>query len=353
MQIRPPHKDKTVTTKSDFMNEFSKFSAEEPWSYEDSFFARKTIEKKELRKLSSLAGSAVLLYVFIQNAIFIIVELFGLLDLYNNNYLFSGGIDILMTVLGVFLPFSLVSGKMKNISGEKEPVLSEMPDKSKLFLLGAFGATGCVMLSNIISSYITYFISLIGYELSAPDINMPDGFSGFALSMIRVSILTAIVEEYALRGHVLGNLRKYGDAFAVIMSAAIFALMHGNLIQVPFALLSGVALAVFTLKTKSIWPAVVAHAINNGLSVIITYLMEFIGEDPAMVLYTCVMYILIVIGIVTTVIFAFSTGDTPLGKPRTVLKPIEKACSFLFTPPTLLAFIVMVIITARTVSQVG
>lgn len=332
------------------MDEFSKFRTEEPRFYDDNLSFRKAIEKKALRKLSFLAGSAVLLYVFIQNAIFVLVELFGLLELYKSNYLFSGGIDILMTVLGVFVPFSLVARKMKSISGEKDPVLSELPNKPLLFLFGTLGATGCVMLSNIFSSYITYFISLIGYELTSPDLNMPDGFFGFTLSMLRISILTAIVEEYALRGHVLGNLRKYGDAFAVLMSAAIFALMHGNLIQVPFAMLSGVALGIFTLKTKSIWPAVIAHALNNGLSVVITYLIDIIGEDPAMVLYSYAMYVLIFIGLVATFIFAFSTKDTPLRKSLSVLTPAERIFNFLFTPTTFAAFLVMLFITASSVS---
>lgn len=332
------------------MDEFSNFKAEEPKVYDDSFFARRTIETKKLRKLSFLAGSAVLLYVFIQNGIFILVELLGFMELYKNNYLFSGGIDILMTVLGVFVPFTLVGRKMKSISKEKAPVLSETPDSFILLIFGTLGATGCVMLSNILSSYITYFISLIGYELSAPNINMPDGVFGFILSMVRISILTAIVEEYALRGHILGNLRKYGDAYAVLMSAAIFSLMHGNLIQVPYAMLSGVALGVFTLKTKSIWPAIIAHATGNGLSVITNYLIKIVGEETAMVLYSYAMYVLIFIGLVATFIFAFSTKDRPLRKAESVLKPIEKLYHFLFTPPTFAAFLVMLFITAKSIS---
>ncbi len=332
------------------MDAFSNFKAEEPQIHDDNFFAKRTIETKALRKLSFLAGSAVLLYVFIQNLIFILVELFGLLDLYKSNYLFSGGIDILMTVLGVFAPFSLMGKKMKSISKEKEPVLSELPDSFMLLLFGALGATGCVMLSNILSSYITYFLSLIGYELSAPDINMPDGALGFVLSMLRISVLTAIVEEYALRGHVLGNLRKYGDTYAVLMSAAIFSLMHGNLIQVPYAMLSGVALGIFTLKTKSIWPAIIAHAIGNGLSVATTYLIKITGEETAMLLYSYAMYVLIFVGLVATFIFAFSTKDRPLRKSESVLKPVEKIYHFLFTPPTFAAFLIMLFITAKSIS---
>lgn len=332
------------------MNEFSRFQPENPTVQHEIFFAKRKDEIKTLRKLSLLAGSAVLLYVFIQNAIFLLVELFGLLDLYRSNVFFGGGIDILMTVLGVFVPFNLAGRKMKTVSGEKDPILSEAPDKAHFLLFGSLAATGCVMLSNILSSYITYFISLIGYELSEPNISMPDGVFGFILSMLRISVLTAIVEEYSLRGHVLGNLRKYGDAFAVLMSAAVFSLMHGNLIQVPFAMLSGVALGIFTLKTKSIWPAIIAHAINNGLSVVITYLIKIVGEDPAMVLYSYAMYVLIFVGLVATFIFALFTKDRPLKKSESVLKLTEKLFHFLFTPTTLAAFLVMLYITAKSVS---
>ena len=332
------------------MNEFSSFQPEFPGTQNEILFAKRANEIKALRKLSLLAGSAVLLYVFIQNGIFILVELFGLLDLYGSNIFFSSGIDILMTVLGVFLPFSLAGRKMKSISREKEPVLSEAPKSFLLLISGSLGATGCVMVSNILSSYITYFISLLGYELSEPDISMPDGVFGFALSMLRISLLTAIVEEYSLRGHILGNLRKYGDAFAIFMSAAVFSLMHGNLIQVPFAMLSGVALATFTLKTKSVWPAIIAHAINNGLSVVITYLIKITGEEPAMVLYTCAMYVLIFLGLVSTIIFALSTKDSPLRKSESALKMRERLFHFLFTPTTLAAFLIMLYITATSVS---
>ena len=332
------------------MNEFPGFQPGFSIVPAEIFYSKRTNEIKALRKLSFLAGSAVLLYVFIQNLIFVLVELFGLLDLYRNNLLFSSGIDIFMAVLGIFLPFSLVGARMKRISGEKEPVLSELPDRFSLLFLGALGATGCIMLSNIMSSYITSFISMLGYELSSPELNMPDGFIGFTLSMLRISVLTAIVEEYSLRGHILGNLRKYGDIFAVFMSAAIFSLMHGNLIQVPYAMLSGMVLGFFTLKTKSIWPAIIAHATGNGLSVAVTYLMKITTEETALVLYSLVLYMMVFIGVGASVAFVLLTKDRPLRKSESVLKTGEKLFHFLFTPTTLAAFLIMLYITATTVS---
>lgn len=332
------------------MDDFSQFKAEATTVYDEGYFERRTAETKTLRKLSFLAGLAVLLYVFIQNLIIVGLDLSGLLDLYNKNSLFQSGIDIFMIILGILLPFQLLGKKMQAVSGVPEPVMTDSVKSKKILLFAILGCTGCVMLANIFSSYITYFISLIGYELDAPEIEMPDGVFGFAVTMLRVSVLAAVVEEYCLRGHVMGNLRRYGDVFAVVMSSAVFALMHGNLIQVPFAMFSGIALGIFSIKCGSIWPAVVAHGINNGLSVAISYLIKVIDEDTGMLLYSYIMYVLIFIGLIACFLFAMNTKDRPLRKSQSILKPSEKVFHYLFTSSTFVAFIIMVTITAKSVS---
>lgn len=332
------------------MNEFSHFQTEEPRAYNENYFRLKADEAKTLRKLSFFAGSAVLLYVFIQQVIVLGLELSGLLELYISNPYFSSGVDIFLTLLGVLLPFSLIGRKMEKISGVREPVMTDATKNPMLFIFGTLACTGCVMLANIFSSYISYFISLIGYELETPDLNMPEGFSGFLISILKISILTAVVEEVSLRGHIMGNLRKYGDVFAIVMASAVFALMHGTLVQVPFAMLSGIALGFFAVKTDSIWPAVAAHAINNGLSVGASYLMESIGEETGMLLYTYAIYVLIFVGLVSCFLFALSTKDRPLKKSQSVLRPIEKVWNFLLSPTTILAIVLMISITAKSVS---
>lgn len=332
------------------MDEFSNFKSEEQRVHDANFYEAKKADAKTLRKLSLLSGLAVLLYVFIQNAIIVVVDLLGLLDFYNENSLFRGGIDIFMILLGILLPFSIIGKKMQSISGEPEPVMLSPVKNKKILLFGTLGCTGCVMLANIFSSYITYFISLIGYELISPDIEMPDGVLGFAVTMLKICILTAVVEEFCLRGHVMGNLRRYGDVFAVVMSAAVFGLMHGNLIQVPFAMFSGIALGIFSIKTGSIWPAIMAHGINNGLSVVISYLIKIVGEETGMLLYSYAMYVLIFIGLIATFLFAMNTKERPLTASRSALSTAQKVGSFLSAPTTLVALLIMITITAKSIS---
>ena len=332
------------------MNEFTQYNPEEAAEfYNESYFRRKDTETKNLRKLGLLSGSAVILYIVIQNLIVTALEGMDLINLYSKSFIFQGGVDILLILLGILLPFSLMGKAMKKYSGEDEPVLTEPVKSRSLFIFGMLGCTGCVMIANIASAYITTIISLFGYELENPDIKMPDGILGFLITMLKVCILTAVVEEYSLRGQILGNLRPYGDTFAIVMAAGIFALMHGTLVQVPFAMMAGIALGFFTVRCGSIWPAVIAHGINNGLSVVITYLIKIVGDEKGMLLYSYAIYALIIIGLISCFLFALNSNRIRPGKPRTVLSTSEKIINFLFSPTLIIAFVIMVAITATSV----
>jgi len=67
---------------------------------------------------------------------------------------------------------------------------------------------------------------------------------------------------------------------AIILSGLIFGLFHIRLTQfIPLALL-GIIMAWMTIETRSIWPAVVAHFVNNAGSVLAaTYFPEIVMDD--------------------------------------------------------------------------
>ncbi|MCM1497705.1 MAG: CPBP family intramembrane metalloprotease, partial [Clostridium sp.] len=53
------------------------------------------------------------------------------------------------------------------------------------------------------------------------------------------SLIGPIAEELIYRGFVMRSLEKYGESFAVVVSAVLFGVMHQNLIQSIFAFLVG------------------------------------------------------------------------------------------------------------------
>jgi hypothetical protein len=80
-----------------------------------------------------------------------------------------------------------------------------------------------------------------------------------------VAILAPLFEEFLFRGWVQTRLeRRVAPANAILVAAAIFAAMHGELFGFPTRLLFGVVAGHLAWSTRSIWPGVVLHAFYNA-----------------------------------------------------------------------------------------
>lgn len=94
----------------------------------------------------------------------------------------------------------------------------------------------------------------------------------FVLLFLLVAIIAPVGEELVFRGMLYRYLRSRRSVLpAVILSAALFSLAH----VVPVLLLPlfvlGVALAIVTERSASIYPAIALHALNNGISLALLY----------------------------------------------------------------------------------
>jgi len=71
-------------------------------------------------------------------------------------------------------------------------------------------------------------------------------------------------EEILMRGLILGGFTlRYGPRKAILYSALLFGITHMNVWQFPGAVLIGLLVGWLTLRTGSLWPAVLAHLLNN------------------------------------------------------------------------------------------
>ncbi len=139
----------------------------------------------------------------------------------------------------------------------------------------------CVLIAfavGFISDYFTELfisgVSLFGLQNNVEMSFKSSGALENILYIIAVAVIPPIAEEFAFRGIVLQKFRKYGDSFAVFISALLFGLLHGNIVQIPFAFIVGLALAFITVKTESIIPAMITHFLINCTSVIISLIEE-------------------------------------------------------------------------------
>ena len=95
------------------------------------------------------------------------------------------------------------------------------------------------------------------------------GAVGTVATVLVVAVVGPLVEEAALRGLVLGAVReRFGVLAAVLVSAVAFAVLHGSLWSlVPFLVL-GLVLGWLAVRSRSLWPAVIAHVVYNAVLVV-------------------------------------------------------------------------------------
>ena len=171
------------------------------------------------------------------------------------------------------------------------------------------------------------------------------------VNIVAVSVIPPLVEEFLFRGVVLGKLRFFGDAFALFLSSALFAIMHGNIIQIPFAFIVGLVLAFLTIKTNSLLPAMVVHFIVNFRSVIISILLDnkAIDENVLNNIYLVSLFVVFVLGIISAAMLSRKKNFFKLSSREDI--PFREAVkSSMFSAGIIVFIIYSVLTTFQTIS---
>ncbi len=310
------------------------------------FYRRREEKRKAIKKLGLLIGGAFLCYVILQNIIFFIFEIAGITDSYQTDPVYQSALDTVLICASLLPPFYLFGKSMRKVSRIQEPLSLEKPESFGKFIVAVLAGVGACMFSNIITSYLTLIMEAFGVHLKSPDVTMPSGISGVVITVVRIIVCAAMTEEITMRGYVMGNLRAYGDKFAILMSSIMFAAMHGNLVQAPFALVAGFAIGYFSIKTGSIWTGIVIHAMNNGISVAITYASEHLSESGANIIAAALIYGFILVGGFALLLFNMMTKNKKLRDYCTELSLKEKCSAFILNPAMLISLAYMVYITS-------
>lgn len=89
------------------------------------------------------------------------------------------------------------------------------------------------------------------------------------IGLFHIAVVPAFAEEVLFRGYVLRAFeRSAGIVAALVISSLIFSLFHLQLTNIlPLATL-GAVMGMLTWLSGSIWPAAVAHFLNNGSAVV-------------------------------------------------------------------------------------
>lgn len=313
--------------------------------YQNDFTRTIKFHKKNIRKHSIRIGACILLFLTAPLFLSLGLGITGLFTKYSESLILQYCIEMFLMVAFLFVPFFAVY-LFADKSSKKSILLSlEKPTSPTLFLLSIpFGLMLCFA-GDYVSSVISTVFESIGITLtSVPEYEIPTSGPELFLFAFSTIVPPAIIEEFALRSVTMQPLRKYGDIWAIVMTALVFGLMHRNAVQGIFAFIAGVVFGYITVATNSIWPAVIVHALNNGFSVLLNVLME-INEETANNVYALIMSIVLVSGILSAVLF-FVIGERNKPKNNIPFLPLKEKCkSFFINIPMVISFIAMILYT--------
>lgn len=134
------------------------------------------------------------------------------------------------------------------------------PVSYKAYLFPILAALCFSASSNIIQAIAPIPEALIGGVSE----NMGNSFLAFILSIF---IVAPVVEEFVFRGLILTKLLSgLSEPASVLISALLFAAIHamaGGIVTIVHAFLGGLIFALTYEKTRSLFPAILAHIFGN------------------------------------------------------------------------------------------
>jgi hypothetical protein len=170
------------------------------------------------------------------------------------------GLPIFTFLSGVMVYFIL----KKVYNKEQMAALFSISDRSE--------AGRLILLILVLDIFVVLPIHVVVTLLVFPDAEQQEVITMFeeasetsiALLAFSVAILTPFAEELLFRGFILGMLMKrYEDTTAVVISSLIFAIAHEP-IAMGLAFGGGLLYGWVRVRTGSVIPGMMAHAIWNG-----------------------------------------------------------------------------------------
>lgn len=321
----------------------------------------KYIQARAIKKTASGLGFFVFAYfatMLVLSYVFVIISFlatsFKSIDTVAMFYM-----EIFISVFSAFVPglFYFLFSR-RSIS---DTIKTSYVRQKELWAL-VFVGMAVAMVANTASDMIQTNFSFFGLQNTLDMTSKANTPLEIVLYIISTAVVPAFAEEFAFRGILMGALRKFGDAFAIIASAIVFGAMHGNIVQVPFAFILGLVFAYVDCKTNSILPSIIIHFINNFYAVMLDVLQStgVFSDRVFMMIYFILIAVFCILGLVSFFLIIrkdknyFRISDKSIqtcgNEPIILLTLKEKIKAFFINPGTLF---VMILFSIETVINIG
>ena len=201
----------------------------------------------------------------------------------------------------VFAAMQAVSGILLASVGVSTTTLSIAVMLSGLFTILVLWKIGMVQFSWQMlqhpnrmgwkASIVSAFTCIIAVDLLSELLRLPDIMAEQFMDMahnwwgiVAIAVVGPVVEELVFREAILGHLLRSGvDKWsAIVLSALLFGIIHGNPIQIPFAIALGLIFGLIYYRMRNVVLTSIIHIINNSIAVAE---MNFLADESGNIQY--------------------------------------------------------------------
>lgn len=305
--------------------------------------ARRNALEKDLKKCGTRTGLTLLAFLVVASLFSVVFVIPKLEELYATNFTVENALGVLYSLLTIGVVFFVANIFYKKLGTASVIPLGKPHGKLKVPVLIFMSLGGCVA-ANYLATFVAMFFETFGLYVDYGSVNEPQSTLDIIIMFAGTAVVAPLVEEFAMRGVIMQGLRKYGNAFAIITTSFIFAIFHGNAIQMVFAFMCGLLLGYAAIATNSLWTSILIHAAVNSLSCITTAVNYYAGEQTANITYTLMTVVLIAGAVILLFVYLFALKpnkilDFKVGE----LSTGAKFRSFLKSPAMIIAIILFVI----------
>jgi len=185
----------------------------------------------------------------------------------------AAAVNVVLSTLPMYLiglpVFYLIIKRLPTFPLKGAPLTVSMA--ACFFLVSRF----FIFVGSTVSTWLTNgFYALLGYELTDTTTELISN-TPIWLILLVVVVIGPIVEELIYRKLMIDRLAAFGDVPAILFTAVLFGIGHGNLFQFAYAALLGAVFGYLYTSTGKLRYSVILHMLTNFLgSVAVLPLMD-------------------------------------------------------------------------------
>lgn len=191
----------------------------------------------------------------------------------------SDSVQYLVRFLGMYLITMPLMILVLSRHPETKPERTAFKGKQFIRLLAV--SFGIMITCNVIGTVISAIVeSFVGVQIQDYGVIELISEVDTSLALVFISIVGPIYEELIFRRMLVTRFLRYGEGVAVVLSALIFGVFHGNWSQFTYTFAIGMFFAVIYVKTGDIRISMALHITINFIgSVLLGSLMKWAQYD--------------------------------------------------------------------------